>query len=473
MEAEKNSTNCSCPDARVYKDVYTYCFHGKIHIQEGRWTDDSADEIETIRCPFGYCRCKSSKKYRPELGGFCAYSCGDDQCIENRTGILCSTCKEGTSVWMGSEKCAPCGNNWWILVLIFILLSVVVMALLYFSFDAFSGYLNAFLYSYQMMPLFIPKHVEKTYGWTLFIVHSIGMQGTGGKVDFCLFPDIDNLDKLLINYTFAGYTLLFSFLIGILLPENIWKRIFKHLHRTSEESIVEVRKKAFGRAISLVLVLCYSSITHITLDIFDRVDVRNENRVYKAADIIYNTGKHKKCLGVASVVAIFVVLGFPFALVISPLLEKQFPTLYHRRAIFSALRCCFKEGSTIFAVFYFICRLILLIVAVYIKTDITRLLVLSVCCILFFVIFGIVQPYKEDVFNFWDTLLLANLCFMSNTSLIFHIKLALEKINLEILVVLFVISVYLPLLTLICRLSACLYRQMRSVWRRRAGKTFC
>lgn len=472
MIANETSSNCSCPDTRGYKDGYTYCFHNEILVQKGRWAYTFQDnQIDSIACPFGYCQCNQSGS-----DGFCLFSCTDpdQQCIENRTGILCSQCKNGTSVWMGSERCAPCENQCWILLLLFGGLSIIVIILLYFSFDAFSGYLNAFLYSYQMMPLLIPKYMERKLGISLFMIHSIGMQGSGGKVDFCLFGGIDNLDKMLINYTFAGYTLLFTFLIGILLPEKIWKILFKHLRQQSaEESIVEVRKKAFGRAISLVLVLCYSSITHITLDIFDRVDYKDTNRVYKAANIEYMTKTHKIYAVLAGFVAVFVVVGFPFALVISPILEKQFPTLYHRRAIFAALRCCFKDRSKIFAVFYFICRLVLLVVAVYIKTDITKLLVLCVCCAFFLVMFGVFQPYKEESFNFWDTLLLGNLYFMSNTSLMMHVYFALYKKNLTILTMLLTICIYVPLLTVVFRLCLYLYKRRKRIydaWKTRIGK---
>ena len=54
---------------------------------------------------------------------------GRKQCQQQRTGIMCSECAEGTSSVFGSFGCRECSHGWIVLVFIFALAGVVIIAL--------------------------------------------------------------------------------------------------------------------------------------------------------------------------------------------------------------------------------------------------------------------------------------------------------------------------------------------------------
>ena len=84
------------------------------------------------------------------------------QCRKNREGPLCSQCVKGTSAVLGSEDCKDDCTNMYLLLLLpgLLILSLFVLIILYFNFDVFSGYLNAYLYVYQTIFLLIPNSVK-------------------------------------------------------------------------------------------------------------------------------------------------------------------------------------------------------------------------------------------------------------------------------------------------------------------------
>lgn len=439
---------CKCP-AKSYRDTFSDCQgDGQYTVLIGQWGYFEKNVLETVTCPFGYCKC--SKEYE-RINGVCIFN-ESNQCLETRKGVLCSECKYGYSVPLGSEDCKKCSN----LDLLYLLpccvaLSVIIVILLYFNFDAFSGYLNGFLYSYQMMILFIPKHM-KMDKVSLFLIYSLSLQGTGGHVDMCLFDGMNNLHKIVFNYFFPGYMLVFTFFMGVFLPPNLWNRLFK-IKREAEESEAAARRKSFGRAISFVLVICYSSFTNVTLDLMDRATYKEKNVVYKAAFVEYLSKRHIPYFILAVLVGLFIVILFPMILCFTAFFEKHFTffKIHRYEPVLNALKSCFKDGYQWFSLFYFVCRLVLLALAVYIKTDTTRLLFLSICCVMFLTIFATIHPYKEATYNFWDIILLTNLCVLSNVSLILQLRFAVpEKIQRR-LEFLLKSLIFVPLITVVMR----------------------
>ena len=459
---EASQCRKTCQTAEARDDIFTMCVHSRMFVLDGYWNIQvPGHQIETIPCPFGYCQCRAGL-----IDGYCALNESDESslCALNRYDVLCSRCKNGYSVVFGSEVCVSNNNlQHWPFLMGLLGFIIVVLILLYFSLEEISAYANAYLFSYQIMSLFIPKHLQAKPYVPMFLIHVISMQGSGGRFQFGLFDGMDNLDKMFINYMFPLCMLLLTAFFALVIPQKVWMKVFmRHRYRiTPEQSILDIRKRAFGQAVGVMLVICYTNITQITLDLFDRVEYMGEDRVYKAAEFKYLTAKkHQNYAIVAGIIGLFVVVGFPLIILIFPLLEKRF-TLAHRcEYVMDALRYCFKKKHKMFAVFYFICRLLLLSVSVFVKVHVSRVLICSILCLLFLVVFGSLRPYKNNKFNFWDTLLLGNICLMTNISLVLNIKHGLEmkfKVGGKILELLLVVSIYFPLLTAVLRMFMFVY----------------
>ena len=73
-------------------------------------------------CPLDYCT--TENKYI-NLGD------PDEQCNDNRSGLLCGKCKEGLSLVLGSSQCKECSNNYLVLLIPFALAGVLLAVLLF------------------------------------------------------------------------------------------------------------------------------------------------------------------------------------------------------------------------------------------------------------------------------------------------------------------------------------------------------
>ena len=103
-----------------------------------------------------------------------------------------------------------------------LVLSIFVMAILYFKIDAFSGYLNSYFYSYQMVLLLIPESVNMDV-FISFIIGTTGFSGTGGKFGVCILDGMDNLDKIAVNYIAPTWMVIFTVFLGLCIPPSMWE----------------------------------------------------------------------------------------------------------------------------------------------------------------------------------------------------------------------------------------------------------
>ena len=68
----------------------------------------SIDYIIYPHCPFDYCF-PSTQNVSIDLN---IPNGADTQCALNRTGLLCSSCKPGLSLSLGSSRCLSCPDDW-------------------------------------------------------------------------------------------------------------------------------------------------------------------------------------------------------------------------------------------------------------------------------------------------------------------------------------------------------------------------
>ena len=452
FQLDEQGGRCKCMD-ETDVDVIHCLENGTVYILKGKWgyISSTTNTLETRLCPPHYCLC--NKETRDTL---CVLDL-HKQCQPNRHGNLCSVCDEGHSVVLGSEECRKCSNLWLIMLLLMVLiLSIFVIAILYIKIDAFSGYLNAYFYSYQMILLLIPENVKMDVFISL-IIGMTGFSGTGGKFGLCIFNGMDNLDKIAVNYIAPAWMVIFTVFLGLCIPPSMWE--CKWCRRKREDLVVDSvdkkkkRRTSFGRALCFVAVICYSGFTGATIKFFKYVNIDGHKYVYAAAFQHYGTGRHIKYLLLASIVGVFIVLGFPIVLTLHVSLAYRIPQLLALDPIFEALKTCFKENMRFFASFYFVCRVAMLIAFIFIEEEITRFIVLSIMSFIFTLLFACFQPYKRITYNIWDIILLTNLCIIGLLSLIESVPFAIEPETRTRVITLIKVLAYVPLLSVLVRLA--------------------
>ena len=120
LEISSESDKCDCVCDSRLKDYTTICSKTKGVLERNKnfWISiitsstqkfcDSSKYLGHLNCPFDYCVPGSS---RVEIN--LSISNGADiQCAKNRIGVLCSQCKPGYSLSVGSSKCIHCSKFW-------------------------------------------------------------------------------------------------------------------------------------------------------------------------------------------------------------------------------------------------------------------------------------------------------------------------------------------------------------------------
>ncbi|XP_065671301.1 uncharacterized protein LOC136089296 [Hydra vulgaris] len=466
---------CVCMDSEV-GDVVHCLENGTVYILRGRWgyVRNKTSLLETIVCPKSYCKCHS---YIEE------YLCQFDakvQCSQNRQGRLCSQCSEGYSVAVLNEDCKICTTNGMQIALILLLILclllfyfILLVALLYFDVD-FCGYFNVFFYWYQTIDFVIPANIQLSRG-TLFLVGFASLTGTGGNTGFCLYNGLDNLTKLVLNYI---PPVLFIITAVMLHFDCIW-RLFRQLKfkKLSIKEYSDQQKIYFGKALGFVIIVTFFQIITASFKLLDPIEIDGELYVYNAAFAKYFRPPHIFC-GLLAVCFLFIIVLFLLLLIFNPKLIRSHKYIGKQYCqyivpVFDALKSCFNKSKLIgkdtsqqereikikskhqrmFAAFYFVCRVVMIMISVIINNEIIKHIFLSSASVIILAIFATYQPYREPSFNYWDILTLTSMCIASLISLILSVPYAASQANFNGILVFLEILIWLPILVLLLRLG--------------------
>ena len=378
-----------------------------VHILNGRWgdpliTDASGyDSFAVNICPENYCKQPNALKGNEIDHIFSP----QNQCAKGRnmTSPLCGSCESGKAVQLGTEDCQECPNNygifWLLLLLAFLTLMVLFIVLL--NVDTYATSLNAFLYSYQIFPLC--THGNTTLDAFIKIITSVAtLSGSGGTgFGVRIWQNMDDLQKMCLNYLIPFYLMLCIFTITKL-SFYFDKECF--LNKTS----------SIFRSFVFISVIAYSDFTRITFDLLHPVEIRGQWVVYKAGSVQFLSSEHIPYAILAIFVAVFVVILFPILLIFSHLVIA-IPRFDKLRGIFDSFNEPFKRFQTcdVFCTFYFLTRLVLLIEYVFIPQGTLQDTVFAVTCIFIMLIFVYAKPYTTDSMNAYDSILLVNITVLA------------------------------------------------------------
>ena len=352
-----------------------------LFVKKGYWAGEVGDYFATYPCPYGYCNSSdlSSNEYRYVKDQMCSQG-------RNQSSVLCGRCDRDHTITVGSEQCQKRCTNWYLFLLIpfGILLLLLVMGIMLIDLDVFTGYLNAWLYSYQVMSLLIPDGFQFN-PFSEFVIALTNFQIQVGGHSFCLAKKWDDADKLMVMYAMPVYVIatvvLLAKMVGAFPNWCFSKRV-----------------KAPFRGICTILVFCYTNVTYISLRILRFANIGSKTRLFVDGDITYFSGKHLYYGIVAIFFIVVFVIPFPLFLLFRPFLTNGLrPVLNLNRwnPFFDALQSCFKDQYRWCAAFFFLCRLALLVIYTFMPASPVKRLLLEACCILILLIFAILRPYKE------------------------------------------------------------------------------
>ena len=386
-----------------------------VWVKQGYWAGVVDGKFVTYVCPTGHCNSDVIKL--KEYQYLKSHMCGEGR---DQESILCGQCKENYSSSLGGDSCKLGCTNWHLLLLIpfGIFFLVVVMLILIVDLDAFTGCLNAWLFSYHVMKLLTPENFEFNPFTEFLISLSKAKVEFGGNL--CVAERLDEVDKLMLMYTVP----LFCMLMIILLS--------KFVRRFPNCCLSRLVTAPF-RGVCTILVFCYTDTTNISLNILRFAKFESRTVVFHNGDIECFHGKHI-FYGITALAFITVfVIPFPLILIFRPYLTKYLRpvlNLSQWNPYFDTLQRCFKDRYRWCAGFYFISRLGILLIYTFVPTGPVKKLLLAIVCILNLLIFAFLRPYREacdeeetgnsySCMNILDVSLLTALCFISVFSIPF------------------------------------------------------
>ena len=384
FKIDKKTLKCECMKA---KGVWGCDTDGKtVYIKDEYWAGHVDGEFATYLCPTGYCSASTSNDshYKYIKGSVCSDT-------RNQSSVLCGKCKNDSfTVTFGSERCVQNCRNWYVIIAlgICIFFLVVVVVVMLIDLDIATGYLNAWLYSYQIMKLLTPDGFE--FDPVIeFLIAFTNVHIDISDHSFCLLKGLNDADKL---FTLSLIPLFVLVAVGVLkclidrFPDWYFSR-----------KVLRTTPNAPYRAVCTIFVLCYTDITRISLSILRPAKIGSKTFLYDYGGYEFFHGRHLAYFIISILYIVVIVVPFPALLLFRPTLtncSRRVFDLNRWNLYLDAFQGCFKDQYRWFAAFYFICRLAILSVYVYLPASPVKRVVLEGTCILILFIFALLRPYK-------------------------------------------------------------------------------
>ena len=218
---------------------------------------NSSGYIIYPNCPFDYCY-PSETKVSINLN---LPNGSDAQCVSNRMGILCGTCKPGYSVSLGSSQCLQCPTNWPLLLVIVVVIFIIsgvglVALLLALNLTVAIGSLNAIIFFANILAanrsaLFPSGRISFASVFISWLNFDIG-------VNICFFNGMDTYIKTWLQLAFPAYIII---LVVIVIKLSYYFTAFGRL----------VGKKDPVATLATLILLSYTKLVQTIITVFSSV----------------------------------------------------------------------------------------------------------------------------------------------------------------------------------------------------------
>ena len=146
----------------------------------------------------------------------------DGICDNNRSGVLCGSCKGNTSLLLGSDVCVDCSDNAWLtLSVVFAVAGVLVVALIFLSqMTVASGTINGLIFYVNILnsnqAVFFPEGFFR--GYTIFI----SWLNLNFGIETCFYEGMNQIAYSGLLFVFPVYIWILAGLIVVLCRYSVW-----------------------------------------------------------------------------------------------------------------------------------------------------------------------------------------------------------------------------------------------------------
>ena len=361
--------------------------------------------LAVAQCVLDYCK-RGRKVIRVQ-----SVKSFDEQCADgyNRTGFLCSLCREGNSVVLGTTKCRVCSSNAFLaLILVFVAAGVLLIALVAFlKVSVSEGYINGLLfYSHIVSPYIFRMAPEAP---AIFLPVSFLSLALG--IETCFYNGMTALQYTGLQFVFPFYL---YFLMGAIV---ICARFIKWPYNIGFSA---------GKTFATLLTVSYASILRTCIVILGNITVRFITRPeggssvcwYVDPTIHYFSGLHAVFVCISLLLLILYIIPLPIVLLF-PSRAYQFKYTRKMKPILDAFFSPYKPKFRCWIGVRFLFSVCILAVGLFLQYSQTALMLIIIALVIFVYIQLLIMPYNGFCRNASDSFLLINIIILL-LGIVFH-----------------------------------------------------
>ena len=412
---ETDFPTCECEVDDILPDI-TCNDDGTITTDSDVWVGLLEDSGEYVQhsCILNYCNLNVTVV---DLGFT------DEQCADNRAGILCGGCSPTYSRVLGSTRCLSCPDNKTLgLIALFAVLGVLLVILIkIFNITITDGYINGFIFYSNILSIYL-NNLSSSERMPFFV--SMAFMNLNFGIETCFYSGMSQIHLTALTLVFPIY-LLGILLVIVLFTEYVYlstrvEKLFKHMTLRRKNKLGNATKSAEDihsniiQVLVTLLLFSYTSIIQTCFDILGIVLINTPSgtivRWGDDPNQKYFDGIHIPLFFVALALLI-VLIPIPFLLTF-PRIILSWQFTHKLKPLVDAVTGPFGERRRFWLGFQLLCRLVIHFIAA-LGLQTSGDLVLAIIIILLLVIQSSVWPYKTMARNLLDLSLMINLTMIA------------------------------------------------------------
>ena len=401
-----NLQECKCYDRD--QDV-VQCQQDYAEIKYQHWFGTVSSVLHTSSlCPAYYCDFDGRIETRD--GYYSLPKDQNDQCNLHRVGMACGECTVDHTLAYDSTDCINANNCTpgmtvlvvLLTVLYWIIILMMAFGLMHLKFNISLGYTYGILFYYSIVDILLGSNLYISVGvFQLTTILSSFAKLTPqflGKL--CFVQGLSGIDQQFIHYAHILAIFLLTAVIVIAVRWSV--------------KIATVVSHCIVRVICLLLLLAYTSLASTSFQLLRPLyysDIDNAY-TYLSPSIKYFGGRHAIYSLIAWACGLFVVIGFPLILFLEPFLRRKV-TFGRIKPLLDQFQGCYKDQYHWFASYYLLCRLVF--IAIVFTSDFDNALYYLQTASIIMIMFHVwIQPYKKEVLNILDGVILMSMILIIN-----------------------------------------------------------
>lgn len=363
-------------------------------------------------CPLGYCHDRNVT-----IRTNSTFFDQDAQCVQNRHGLLCGSCKQNYSLGFGSYDCMPCASNTNALraaglVIVCALAGILLVLLLtLLNLTVSEGTLNGLIF-YANIVQVNSEIFFSSESHARFLATFIAWLNLDFGIKVCFVDGMDEYTKTWLQFVFPLYIWLISGAI-VYFSWN-YNTVARLVGKNAVKVLATLFLLSFGKLLrTIIAAVAYTLVESPTDDIRTIVWLHD-------AKVHYLQGKHI-VLFVFAIIASILTLMYTFSLLFIQCLRKLsgtsvFPWVERLKPLFDAYTGPYKDKYHFWTGLLLLARIFLFVCFTLNATNNPTLnltLIIMVCSMLMVAMH--VQVYRHVVLGLLENFMYLNLILFSTT----------------------------------------------------------